>query len=142
MQCNKTYACTSDVGSAYWLERSTDHCAKSLCPTEAADIESLDGQPCTLPVTDAAPPSDADEAVCGMTNGVCACTTGPDAQHAHDRRWVCAKASSGGCPVARPRAGEGCVGNLWCDYGSCQWKRGLLMQCQDNHWITGGAPCN
>lgn len=143
MQCNKTFACIADVnGANRWIERSTDRCHRSMCPTTAASIESLDNQPCSLPVTDAGPTSDADEAVCGMTNGICACTTGAGGSDVHERRWVCIKPDVGGCPVNRPRAGDSCNGNLWCDYGSCKWKRGLLMQCQDNHWISGGAPCN
>lgn len=144
MQCNKTYACTPDSFGQYWLERSTDRCTKSVCPTDPADIESLDGKPCSLAdnANDAGPITDADEAICAMTNGICACTTGPDAQRGHERRWVCIRPNVGGCPTTRPRAGEGCAGNLWCDYGSCKWKRGLLMQCKENQWLTGGAPCN
>lgn len=142
MQCNKTYACVPDVSGNLWIERAAERCHKSACPTEPADIESLDNQPCSLPVADGGATNDADEAVCAMTNGICACTTGSDATHAHERRWVCIRPNVGGCPVERPRAGDSCNGNLWCDYGSCKWKRGLLMQCKDQHWLTGGAPCN
>lgn len=142
MQCNRTYACIPDSSGNLWIERATDTCHKSLCPSTPQDIESLDNQPCALPATDAGAASDVDEAVCAMSNGVCACTTGADAAHAHERRWVCVRAGAGGCPVVRPRAGDSCTGNLWCDYGSCKWKRGLLMQCQEQRWVTGGAPCN
>jgi hypothetical protein len=143
MQCNKTFACIADSsGQNLWLERATDRCFKTLCPTTATAIEALDNQPCTIPPTDAGATSDADEAVCAMTNGICACTTGAGGSDLHERRWVCVRPDVGGCPVERPRAGESCNGNLWCDYGSCKWKRGLLMQCKDQHWISGGAPCN
>lgn len=143
MQCNKTFACVADAtGLNLWLERATDRCFKSVCPTTPAGIEMLDNQPCALPETDAGSVSDAEEAVCAMTNGICACTTGAGGSDVHERRWVCVRPDVGGCPVQRPRLGDDCAGNLWCDYGSCKWKRGLLMQCKDQHWISGGAPCN
>ena len=142
MQCNKTYACVPDQSGNLWIERDTDTCHRTTCPTEPTAIEAIDNQPCSIPVTDGGATSDADEAVCEMTNGICACTIGADAAHAHERRWVCIRPNVGGCPVERPLAGDSCSGSLWCDYGSCKWKRGLLMQCKDQHWLTGGAPCN
>lgn len=142
MQCNDTFACVPDSSGNLWVERATDRCHKSACPTEPADIESLDNQPCSIPAPDGGATTDADEAVCTMTNGICACTTGVDGAHAHERRWVCIRPGVGGCPLERPHAGQRCTGNFWCDYGSCKWKRGLLMQCVDQRWITGGAPCN
>jgi hypothetical protein len=141
MQCNRTYACVPDSTGNLWVQRATDRCLSAACPSTPADIESIDNQPCTL-AADGGATTDAEEAVCAMTNGICACTTGADAAHAHERRWVCVRPNVGGCPIDRPLAGAACSGNLWCDYGSCKWKRGLLMQCKDNHWITGGAPCN
>lgn len=143
MQCNRTFACVADQTGNLWVERPTDRCLASACPA-AADILALDGQPCELPAAgaDAGPTSDADEIVCPMTNGICACTTGPDAARAHPRHWVCVRPTTSDCSVRRPRAGEGCSGSLWCDYGSCKFKRGLLMQCKDDVWLTGGAPCN
>ena len=143
-QCNKTLACvTSDNFGLGWVQRATDPCFKLACPTEPAGIETLDNQPCSLPAgADAGPTTDADEAVCPMTNGICACTTGAGGSDVHERRWVCIRPDVGGCPVDRPRVGAGCSGKLWCDYGSCKWKRGLLMECKDNHWVSGGAPCN
>lgn len=143
MQCNRTFACSADIsGSNAWFERAVDPCHKSICPTTATSIEALDNQPCSLPAIDGGTTSDADEAVCAMTNGICACTTGAGGSDVHERRWVCIRPDVGGCPVHRPRAGDGCNGSLWCDYGSCKWKRGLLMQCKEQHWVSGGAPCN
>jgi hypothetical protein len=142
-QCNDTYACVPDsTGPNLWIERATDRCHATACPVEPAGIESLDNQPCSLPATVAGPTTDADEAVCAMTNGICACTTGAGGADTHERRWVCIRPSVGGCPNERPRAGDACNGNLWCDYGSCKWKRGLLMQCKEQRWVSGGAPCN
>lgn len=140
--CNKTFACIPDQSGNLWLERAADTCHKSLCPATAAGVETLENQPCALPAPDGGPISDADEAVCSMTNGICACTTGPGGTNTHERRWVCIRPDVGGCPSARPRVGDTCSGSLWCDYGSCKFKRGLLMQCKDGHWISGGAPCN
>jgi hypothetical protein len=143
MQCNKTYACVPDQSGNLWIERAVDRCHRTTCPAEPASIETLDNQPCSIPTAlDAGPATDADEAVCGMTNGICACTTGAGGADTHERRWVCVRPDGGGCPLQRPRAGDTCNGNLWCDYGSCKWKRGLLMQCKEQHWVSGGAPCN
>jgi len=142
MQCNKTYACTFDPDTgqqSFWTERNTDACLAKACPAEPADIAALDNQPCALPdnTGDA-----ADEIVCPMNNGICACTTGAGGTDVHERRWVCILPPAGGCPAHRPLAGAGCTGTLWCDYGSCKFKRGLLMQCKGSRWLTGGAPCN
>lgn len=143
-QCNRTFACVADSSfGTLWLQRATDPCYKSVCPTDPTGIEALDNQPCSLTAAaDAGPTTDADEAVCPMTNGICACTTGAGGSDVHERRWVCVRPDVGGCPVERPRVGTSCGGKLWCDYGSCKWKRGLLMECKDNHWVSGGAPCN
>lgn len=142
MQCNDTLACVSDVTGNLWIERPTDRCLARSCPKEPADVLALDGQPCDLGDPDGGALSDADEIVCPMTNGICACTTGPDAAHGHPRQWVCVRPTTSECSVRRPRAGSPCSGNLWCDYGSCKFKRGLLMQCKDGVWLTGGATCN
>jgi hypothetical protein len=109
-----------------------------MCP-DNADIASLDGKPCMLE-TDAGVVTDADEAVCTMTDGICACTTGRDLASAHPRRWVCIRPNSA-CPASRPSAGAPCEGLFWCDYGSCAFKRGLAMECKDGIWLTGGASC-
>jgi hypothetical protein len=157
MQCNSTLACIGGVttgapGSlpppptsggptdrSYWYPRPSIVCRLDECPD--GDIAAVDGQPCAFPTVDGGPPADADELVCPRTDGICACTTGRDAAHAHERRWVCHKPIAQ-CPTQRPLAGQTCEGNLWCDYGSCDFKRGLLMQCRDGVWITGGASCD
>ena len=41
-----------------------------------------------------------------------------------------------------PLAGQPCLGTAWCDYGSCSFKRGVLMECRGDVWISGGAPCS
>jgi hypothetical protein len=145
-QCNITVACTvtETLGPA-WLARPSRLCPSYECPKGAA--ASVDGKPCALPSNDASPPSDSDELVCPMDDATCACTTGPDALHAHPRRWVCVKPTAG-CPVERPLAGQSCTTPRLCDYGSCAWKRGLRMDCDtskssaETAWQTGGAPCN
>jgi hypothetical protein len=145
MSCNVTLACATDTtfGSS-WIRRPHDSCASNLCPT--GDVASLDGKPCTLVPDgglepDAEAPTDADERMCGMSDGICTCTTGRDAAHAHARMWICVKPIQT-CPARRPLAGERCTGSAWCDYGSCKFKRGLAMQCQNGAWVTGGATCN
>lgn len=141
MQCNRTFACVSDVFGNLWVERPKGECQARACPAPATTL-TLDGQPCEIPTVDASAPSDADEMLCPMTDGICACTTGPDGPRAHERRWVCVRPATAECSVRRPLAGQPCNGALWCDYGSCKTKRGLLMQCIDGVWLTGGAPCN
>ena len=142
MQCNRVFACVAGVGGNAWLERPSDRCLARACPKEPADTLTLDGRPCDLGDADAGAITDADEVVCPMSNGICACTTGPDGAHAHARQWVCVRPTTADCRARRPRAGEACSGDLWCDYGSCKFKRGVLMQCTSGIWLTGGASCN
>lgn len=144
MECNGLLACRGSPGDGYWEPRSNETCHRSTCPVEG-DVASIDGKPCALAASpfsdaDAGVPTDADEAVCNMTDGLCACTTGRDAKTAHERRWVCVRPISV-CPPKRPMAGQPCTGSLYCDYGSCAFKRGLSMECKGGIWLTGGAPC-
>lgn len=138
-QCNTVLAC---IGAAFssraWTARPNEACFSSICPV-ATDIATLDGKPCALDA-DGGPVTDNDEAVCNMTDGICACTTGRDGASKHERRWVCVRPESG-CPTSRPHLGASCSGSLWCDYGSCAFKRGLLMECSNSAWVAGGAPC-
>ncbi len=139
MSCNTTLACEGDengLGSA-WTPRPSQLCALAQCPS-GADIASIAGQPCDLPSVDGGPPRDVDELLCTMNDGICACTIGPDAPHAHTRMWVCVRPDDG-CPTSRPLAGQPCVQDTLCDYGSCLFKHGLRMQCKDGVWITGGS---
>jgi hypothetical protein len=139
--CNTVLACIVQSFESFWEPRPHDSCFSNVCPV-GADVGALDGKPCGLDATEneAGPVTDADEAVCNMTDGVCACTTGRDGATKHPRQWVCVRPISV-CPPNRPLAGESCSGGLWCDYGSCKFKRGLLMECKNNIWLTGGAPC-
>lgn len=139
-QCNAVLSCIGAMSAARaWTARPNEACFSSICPI-ATDIAAIDGKPCTLD-TDGGPVTDNDEAVCSMTDGVCACSTGPDGATKHERRWVCVRPEPV-CPTNRPRLGASCMGNLWCDYGSCAFKRGLLMECSNGGvWVAGGAPC-
>lgn len=141
--CNTTIACEGVAFEAAWTPRPQQTCFASVCP-ESGDVSSLDGKPCALDADvdagngDAI--TDADEAICNMTDGVCACTTGPDGASRHERRWSCVRPISV-CPPQRPLLGSSCTGTLWCDYGSCAFKRGSVMECVEGVWLTGGATC-
>jgi hypothetical protein len=137
-ECNSTLACRGAPSGGAWEPRTADPCWQNACPKDA-DVAALDGKPCSLP-SDGGVVSDVDEAVCNVPDGVCACTTGRDGKTAHARMWVCVRPISV-CPANRPLAGQPCSGGLWCDYGSCSFKRGLLMECKDGLWLPGGAPC-
>lgn len=140
MRCNTTVACSVvQSGATAWVARPSVLCPSYACPT--GDPSAVDGTPCALPSDDGGVPSSNDELVCPMTGATCACTTGPDAAHAHERRWVCTRPTNL-CPSARPLAGSSCGSPRSCDYGSCAFKRGLIMECTDGVWTTGSAQCN
>ncbi|MDF2691963.1 MAG: hypothetical protein K0S65_346 [Labilithrix sp.] len=142
-ECNTLLACTSTATRNAWVPRPTDPCFESACPVDA-DVASLDGKPCTLgEESDAAvggTVTDNDEAVCNMTDGICACTTGRDGATKHERMWICVHPISV-CPPNRPPLGSSCSGSLWCNYGSCEFKRGMVMECINGSWLNGGATC-
>jgi hypothetical protein len=142
MHCNTTLVCVPDpqLGGT-WTARPSMLCPSYACPAHTASIVSVDGTACQIPQTDAGPATDADELLCPMADGTCACTTGVDGAHAHPRRWVCVKPSTG-CLTRRPLAGESCPSEQSCDYGSCEFKHGLRMQCDGTAWRTEGAVCN
>lgn len=142
MQCNVTFACVDDlVTGAAWVSRPSVLCPSYECP-KSSTVASLEGTPCGLPTSEGGAPADVDELICPMTDGVCACTTGPDAAHAHARRWACTRPSSG-CPTARPLVGSSCTTPRTCDYGGCAFKRGLTMVCSSSLvWTGGSATCN
>lgn len=137
-QCNAMLTCRGAPLQGYWEAQSSETCHRAVCP-RGANVASLDNTPCTIDGVDGGA-TDRDEAVCNMIDGVCACTTGRDGASRHERKWVCIRPISS-CPTNRPRAGDTCSGRLWCDYGSCAFKRGLLMECRSNVWLAGGAPC-
>jgi hypothetical protein len=137
-ECNTTLACEGSQFEAAWAPRPRGTCFSDVCP-ESGDVASLDGKPCALE-SDSSAITDADEAVCNMTDGVCACTTGRDGASRHERRWTCVRPISV-CPPNRPVLGSACEGTLWCDYGSCAFKRGAVMECVQGLWLTGGATC-
>lgn len=138
--CNTFLACRGSNPDAYWEPLPSSPCRKSLCPKDA-NVASLDGKPCAIDKpAEEGPVTDADEVVCNTTDGVCACTTGRDGASAHARRWVCVRPATS-CPAHRPLAGQACTGGQWCDYGSCSFKRGLLMECIGSTWRMGGATC-
>ena len=137
--CNTTLSCEGAAFASAWTPRAPQRCFVNVCP-ESGDVSSLDGKPCTLEADDGEAITDADEAICNMTDGVCACTTGRDGPSRHERRWACVRPISV-CPPGRPMLGSSCTGTLWCDYGSCAFKRGSIMECVDGVWLTGGATC-
>jgi len=138
--CNTLLVCRGAVPEMYWEPIYGGPCRKALCPTDT-NVASLDGKPCTIEEpAEEGPVTDADEVVCSVTDGTCACTTGRDGATAHERKWVCVQPVTS-CPVNRPLAGQKCVGRQWCDYGSCSFKRGVLMGCIDSTWRMGGATC-
>ncbi len=137
-ECNTVVACEGDLGLTAWVARPRDTCFSQICPA-AADVAALDGKPCELEI-DGGAISDADETVCNMSDGICACTTGRDGNTRHERRWVCVRPSFV-CPPNRPLLGTLCSGNVWCDYGSCSFKRGVVMECTQGVWLTAGATC-
>jgi hypothetical protein len=144
LECNAILACLGGEPAfgSYWDVRPSAGCHSVACPSGVStNVAALSGKPCTLvPKPDAGPITDADEAVCNLSDGLCACTTGRGGTSVHPRTWVCVRPTAV-CPPTRPLAGQGCSGELSCDYGSCAFKRGLLMECKDDRWLTGGAPC-
>ena len=137
-QCNSVLVCEGAAHFGAWALRPSDTCFASACPI-GADVASLDGEPCSLDM-DGGAAAESDEAICNMTDGTCACTTGHDGSTRHERRWVCVRPLSD-CPPGRPLQGRACSGGLWCDYGSCTSKRGAVMECSNGIWLTGGAAC-
>ena len=141
MHCNTTLSCGPDGNFGMsWIARPSALCPSYACPHgPSAPIE---GTPCSLPANDAgATTSDADELVCAMTDGICACSTGTDPAHGHPRVWVCSKPTAT-CPSTRPLAGQSCGEARTCDYGSCSFKRGMRMECKAGIWISASASCN
>jgi hypothetical protein len=137
--CNTVLSCRGSPNDGYWEANTNDQCHARACPA-AAEIATLDGKPCSLGEPDGGPVTDADEAICNVTDGVCACTTGPNGASAHPRRWTCVRPISM-CPTSRPLAGHPCSGGLYCDYGTCEFKRGPLMECKNGTWLLGGKTC-
>jgi hypothetical protein len=140
-RCNTTLECVPNLTfGTIWTARPSMLCATYECPKGAS--APIDGTPCDVPTSDAGPPSVSDELVCAMTDAVCACTTGVDAKHAHPRKWVCVK-PAGYCPATRPLVGAPCANNgTQCDYGSCNFKRGMRMECKQNTWGSASVTCN
>ncbi len=141
MHCNTTLSCGPDgtFGGSSWAARPSVLCPSYECPRGGSS--TIEGTPCTLPTDDGGAPTEAEELVCPMTDGICACSTGTDPAHAHARTWVCVKPSDA-CPAARPLAGQSCGSARTCDYGSCAFKRGMRMECKDGVWLSGSASCN
>jgi len=140
MHCNTTLSCGPDGNSGNaWTARPSVLCPSYDCPGGAS--APIEGTPCSLPTDDGGAPTDADELVCPMTDGICTCSTGTDPAHAHPRVWVCVKPSTS-CPATRPLAGQSCGDDRTCDYGSCAFKRGMRMECKAGVWTSASASCN
>lgn len=136
--CNSTYICTRDPDyGLYWAESKPPSCA-GVCPAPA---QIVDGAPCSIPSSpDSGVPDENLELQCPSLDTLCACTTGPDSAHRHERRWVCVKTGEG-CPASRPNAGRACLGDRTCDYGTCEFKRGTGMICDQGVWQVEATPC-
>lgn len=132
-ECNTVMDCQTDGTVSTWRARPMPACDTRGCPSPEA-LATLDGLPCDLSSPDGGT-SATDELLCQGLEGVCACTTGRDAAHAHDRRWVCARALAP-CPPRRPNIGQPCTTAMLCDYGGCTSKRGLRMSCTEGKWLT------
>ena len=139
--CNTTLACAADMSAsgATWVARPSVLCPSYECPRGPS--APIAGTPCSLPTEDGGAPTDADELVCPMSDGICACTTGTDPAHAHARTWVCVK-PPGSCPLIRPLVGAICDEARTCDYGSCAFKQGMKMECTGFAWTSTSASCN
>jgi hypothetical protein len=134
-ECNRRYVCEGDpTYGSYWTEQRPPRCI-AACPESAAIV---DGAPCALDV-DGGDAAEA-ELQCTIPLGTCACTTGPDGQHAHPRRWVCRQAGPD-CPDKRPNLGQPCLGAHSCDYGACDFKRGARMVCAGDVWQIDAVVC-
>ena len=59
--------------------------------------------------------------------------------------WRCIHADQdAGCPRKRPRIGAECVRPLSCDYGTCVFEDGVVMDCYSGYWAkatTGSSGC-
>lgn len=141
MHCNTTLSCGPDGNLAMsWSARPSVLCPSYDCPHGPSS--PIEGTPCSLSASDGGgAPSDADELVCPMTDGICACSTGTDPAHGHARVWVCSKPTPT-CPATRPLAGQSCGEARTCDYGSCSFKRGMRMECKAGIWTSASASCN
>jgi hypothetical protein len=139
-ECNTTLSCAPDGNfGTTWIARPSVLCPSYDCPRGAS--APVAGTACALPAQDAGAPTDADELVCPMSDGICTCTTGTDPAHAHARVWVCVKPPAS-CPATRPLAGQSCGEDRACDYGSCAFKRGMRMECKTGVWSSASASCN
>lgn len=136
--CNTTFTCTRDPKyGLYWTETRSPHCA-GKCPDPA---QIVDGAPCTIPDRpDGGLAEESRELQCEGPTSLCACTTGPDGAHVHERRWVCVPTADG-CPIGRPNLGRACLGEHVCDYGSCEFKRGTGMICDQGVWQVEAQSC-
>lgn len=136
LACNSVYKCIVDqTYGPYWSETKPPTCSDSQCPAAITD-----GAPCTISEPDGGATPDEAEQVCPANDGICACTTGSDGAHAHPRKWVCVKPVDG-CPATRPLQGEPCLGDRTCDYGSCAFKRGTSMICDQGVWQVQDSTC-
>ncbi len=128
--CNEVLTCTS----AEWRRGVGRTCA-TTCPSTFGDAP--DGA-CEEPAT-------APSVLCEYPEGLCGCvhssrigdasTDGDagddDGGDAGPYVWTCVPAKhQDGCPRARPRLGDRCVRKVTCDYGSCVFDDGILVECR------------
>jgi hypothetical protein len=135
--CNTTFICMGSPYGAFWAEQTAPHCA-GVCPLPT---EIVPDAPCNIPAKpDSGLADDALELQCAGPKSLCACTTGPGGANVHPRKWVCVPAGEG-CPIQRPNFGRPCLGDKTCDYGSCEFKRGTGMICEQGVWQVEAQSC-
>lgn len=130
-QCNRLFTCNG----AEWAEMPSAECHAEVCPAVTALTAQLDGTPCSIDE------SSSSEAVCNVSDGACACTTGSGGTNVHERRWACSRTLLRDCPSARPLIGQPCGGDVYCDYGACTSKRAFAMACHLGAWQVVPALC-
>lgn len=136
--CDELAVCTQGL----W-KRSAPSSDCRTCPDTFDGIAP--GAPCT---TSADRPH-----VCSYYEGTCGCV--PDADGGADAssdaggdaaapdvsgHWACTRPADG-CPARRPIAGNPCVTQMHCDYGSCLFGAPLAFECTAAFWQRVDEAC-
>lgn len=142
VRCNEVLTCTG----SQWRRADAGTPCVSACPSTF-----------TLGEPDAACGLEhASTVLCEYPEGLCGCmhsaSTGdagdagdPDAASVDGGTyvWTCIEPKrQEGCPRTRPRLGDRCVRKVTCDYGSCVFDDGILVECRggtDAFWSRSTA---
>lgn len=144
VRCNAVLTC---VGTNWRLDDAGPPCA-TACPAAFA-LDAADG---------ACSGDDAPTRLCEYPEGLCGCVhpsrigdasidgdagDESDAGDAGPYVWTCVPSKhQDGCPRTRPRLGDRCVRKVTCDYGSCVFDDGILVECRggtDAFWRRSPA---